>query len=75
MPRCVNEIEQICLTVLWIAVNHGSGLGKYCYAPLSFYLEGVKHLCRFFIQFIDSACHFEHPIGQGALAMVDMGHN
>ena len=71
VARSVNQIEDIFLIL--VNIVHLNGVALYGYAFLPFEVHRVEHLVLHFTG-RQGVGDFEHPVGQGALAMVDMGY-
>ena len=75
VARCVDQVEQVGLTIFGVSVHHGSCLCKNCYASLSFYCESVKYLCFTLFQLLYCVRHLKHAVCQCRLTMVDMSND
>ena len=73
VPRRVDEVQGILLAVFGI-INEAGRLGLDGNASFSFEVHRIEQL-GFHLPFGHSAGHFQHPVGQGRLAVVDMSND
>ena len=68
----IDEVQHVVDAVLGVA--HGDCGGLDGDAAFSFEVHAVEHLL-FELAFVDQARHLHEPVGQGALAVVNVGDN
>ena len=73
MPGGVNEIELVGETVLGL-IGHPHRLGLDSDPALSLQVHGVEHLLGE-IPGTNRASQLEKPVGEGGLAMIDVGND
>ena len=73
MSRGVDEVENIVLPVLG-GVHQGDGVGLDGDAPLPLQVHVVQQLV-FHLPQGDGLGQLQDPVGQGGLAVVDVGHD
>jgi len=71
VPRCVDEVEVVDLTVARFVLQ-GSGLGLDGYPTLFLDVHRVEHL-RLHLAFFESSTALNETIGQRGFAMIDVG--
>ena len=72
MPRCVDKVEHVFLSLE--GVFHLDGMALYRDAFLPLEIHGVQHL-RLHFPAAQRIGNLKHPVRKRALAVVDMGYN
>ena len=73
MPGGVDQVEHVVLAIAG-AIGKPNGLCLDRYPPLPFQIHGVEHLFTH-VPLADRAGQLQEAVGQGRLAMVDVGND
>ena len=73
MPRRINQIQRILMTVFGI-INQAGRLGFDRYAPFPFQIHRIQELV-FHFSFGNGTGHFQKPVCQRRFAMVNVCNN
>ena len=73
MPRSIDQIQLVLISVA-SAIVKADGVRLDSNSPLPLEVHGIEHLVGHF-PFRKRARDFQHTVGQGGLAVVNMGDN